>query len=534
MKQILIFSVFFSLTLNVGVGFAQSEPAPPRGNLDFERLDWINPWLGSTNASGLTSFSELLPEFESLANAKLTYSHASGEFRCPTTPPRFTNIGFETRAIRRVNTLFLEGYFNYDLSNRIDAQWNGLFVPGSNPFFMADSIPGRFRSEAFRAGVRAGLPVGRNQVVGLSMDYTAARGAKDRDLRNENRYSNFTIRPSWLLDLGAWSIGVTVGWSRVFEDIEYAEIATDVEPKWFFLMWGNWFFEAEPFHRQGNVNNFTDRLKQDFIYDGQIQLQYRGQQFSIHNEIGVALNQSSQFGDIRFNRQFGDVESRIFQNRLVVHAFENHRLSVDFSYRYQVGFRPIQVLERDPVSLAQVWRTVDQLFVFDASESTQNITYSFLSRRNDGLSMHWQLDAGASLFQREQIYHHDVEFVQRISNMEFFATFNKNFQFRRSFLDVRPLVAFRTGSGEKNHAPPTDVENPSPRQLTSEMEQEFYALTCDRLRLQLSLRYSHPLRNRTSRVFAFANYDFMKALGTHDIFGSQTRNFMTFGIGISF
>jgi len=531
MKQILIFSVFFSITLNVGVGFAQSEPTPPRGNLDFERLNWINPWLGSTNASGLTRFSDLLPEFESLANAKLSYSYASGEFRCPTTPPRFTNIGFETRAVRRINTLFLEGYFNYDLSNRIDAQWNGLFVTGANPFFMADSISGRFRSETFHAGARLAYPVGRNHVIGLGINYVAGRGAKDRDLRNENRYSNFTIRPSWLLNLGAWTVGATVGWNRSFENIEYVELATDVEPKWFFLMWGNWFFEADPFHPQTTERA---RTRKDNIYSGHIQLQYTGQRFSIHNEFGVALNQSSQFADIRFNRQFGDVESTIVQNRLVVHALENHRLSVNFSYRYQIGFRPVQVLEHDPVFLAQIWRTVDRLFVFDASESTQNITYSFLSRRDDGLGMHWQFDVGASLFQREQIYHHDVEFVQQISSMEFFVAFNKNFQFRRSFLDVRPLVAFRTGSGEKNHAPPTDVENPSPRQLTAEMTREFYALTCDRLRLQLSIRYSHPLRNRTSRVFAFANYDVMKALSATDIFDNQTRNFMTFGIGISF
>ncbi|MCL2412840.1 MAG: hypothetical protein FWC98_01730 [Bacteroidales bacterium] len=529
MKPTLVFSFFLVLMLNAGAGFAQLVPAPHGANLDFEKLDWINPWLNSSNASGLTTFSRILPEFESLANVELTYSRTSGEFRDPVTPPKLTTIGFQTRAVRRINRLFLEGYFNYDLSNRIDAQWNGLYVTSSNPFFMADSIAGRFRSEAFRTGARVAHPVGRNQVIGLGVDYTAGRGAKDRDLRNENRYSNFTIRPSWLLNSGAWTIGATVGWSRVFEDIDYREIATDVAAKWFFLMWGNWFFDASPFTPQTE----SSRTKKDNIYSGYIQLQYTGQQFSIYNEFGVALKESRQFGDIRFNRQFGDVESTTIQNNLVVHAFKNHRLSVDFRYRYLTGFRPIQVSERDPETLQNIWRTIDRNLIFESIESMQNITYSFLSHRNGSMDIHCQLDVGASLFQREQIYHHSPhKFVQRISSMEFFTAFNKNFRFRRSFLDVHPLVAFRTGSGEKNDTPQTGVGNA--RQLTAQMEQEFYALTCDRLRLQLTLRYSHPIRNRTSRVFAFVKYDFLKPLGANDIFDNHTRSFMTFGVGILF
>jgi len=315
------------------------------------------------------------------------------------------------------------------------------------------------------------------------------------------------------------------------ENISYNEVATDPLARWFFTMWGNWFFEAEPFHRQGGVNNATDRTKRDFIYDGQIQLQYRGRQFSIFNEFGVALKESTQFGDIRFNKQFGDVESTTLQNNLVIHAFENHRLSVHVRYNYLVGFRPVQVLERDPMTLQNVWRTIDRNLTFEAIETSQNITYSWLSRRDDGVNLRWQLDVGASLFQREQVYHHGMQFVQHISNMEFFTAFHKNFQFRRSLLDVRPLVAFRTGDGEKNHTPPTGAGQA--RQLTAQMEQEFYALTCDRLRLQLSLRYSHPIRNRTSRVFAFATYDFMKPLGT-TIFENQSRTFISVGAGVSF
>jgi len=530
MKPILIFSVFFSLiTLNVGVGFAQAEPAPPRANLDFEMLEWFNPWLNSTNASGLTRFSNALPEFQSLANAQLMFNRASGEFRCPTTPPTLNNIGFETRAVRRINNLFLEGYFKYDFSNRMDAQWNGLYVTGSNPFFMADSIPGRFRSETIRAGARAALPVGRNHVIGLSMDYVAGRGAKNRDLRNENSFTNFVARPSWLMNLERWSIGATVGWSRTLESIEYREIATDVAAKWIFFMWGNWFFDAEPFHQTTTENS---RTKRDFIYDGQIQLQYRGRQFSIFNEFGVALKESTQFGDIRFNRQFGDVESTTLQNTLVVHAFENHRLSVNFRYRYLVGFRPVQILEHDPTTLQNIWRTIDRNLIFESIETAQDVTYSWISRRDDGINLRWQWDVGASLFQREHVYHHNVEFVQHVSNMEFFTAFNKNLQFQRSFLDVRPLVAFRTGDGEKNHTPPAGTGQA--RQLTAQMEQEFYALTCDKLRLQLSVRYSLPFRNRTSSFFAFATYDFMKPLGTNGVFDNQTRNFISVGVGVSF
>lgn len=523
------FSVFLSvLLLKEVAGFAQSEPAPLRVNLDFEKLEWINSWFNSSNASGLTKFSELLPEFESFSSAKLIYDHASGEFRCPKTPPTLTNIGFRTRSVRRINQLFLEGYFNYDLSNRRDAQWNGLYVTGSNPFFMADSIKGQFRSETFGAGARVAHPIGKNQVVGLGMDYIAGRGAKNRDLRNENRYSNFAIRPSWLLNLEAWTIGATVGWNRVFENIEYNEIASDVQAKLFFTMWGNWFFDAGPF-TQTTENS---RRKKDNIYSGYIQLQYSGTNFSIYNEFGLELKESSQYFSLASNRQFGDVESTTIKNNLIVHAFENHRLSVGFRYRYLTGFRPVQIVERDPETMLNVWQTIDRNLIFESIESKQNMTYSFLSRRDGDMHIRWQLDVGASHFQREQIFHHSIEFVQRISNMEFFTAFNKNFNFGNSSVDVRPLVAFRTGNGEKNETPLTGTGNA--RQLTAQMEQEFYALTCDKLRLQLMLRYSHPIGNQGARAFAFVNYDFLKPLGTDKIFNNQTRNLMTFGLGISF
>lgn len=530
MKTTLKFIFFFILLFESVAGFAQSEPAPLRANLDFEKLEWANPWLNSANASGLTMFSRSLPEFQSLSNATLSHSRASGDFRCPVTPPRFNNTGLETRSVLRLDRTFLGGYFNYDLTNRVDAQWNGLFVPGSNPFFMADSIPGRFRSETFSAGVRIAHPIGRNHAIGLGMDYIAGRGAKGRDLRNENRYTDFTIRPAWLMNLDRWTIGAALGWSRIFENISYREVAVDAGAKWLFFMWGNWFFEAEPFHAQTTLNS---RIRTDITYSAHIQLQYAGRRFSIYNEFGLALKEGIQYLSLSSNRQFGDVESTTFQNNLVIHAFENHRLLVDFHYRHQMGFRPVQILERDPHTLANVWRTLDRNLVFEAIESTQNIMYSFLSRRDDGLNIHWQLDAGASLFQREQIYHHGMEFVQRVSNMEFFAGFNKNFRFgRASSIDIRPLVAFRTGSGEKNDAPPPGTGNA--RQLTAQMEREFYTLTCDRLRLQLAVRYSHLIRNRDSRVFAFATYDFLKPLGTNPIFENQTRDFISVGLGIVF
>ena len=508
-------------------GFAQSEQEALKANLDFEKLEWTNPWVNSTNAAGLATFSTLLPEFTSFSNATLHYDYATGEFRDPLTPPTYTNIGFQTKSIQKLDDLFLMGYFNYDLSNRLDAQWNGLYVTGSNPFFMADSVKGRFRSETFSAGMKIAYPVGKNQTIGLAMDYRVGRGAKSKDLRHNNHYNDFVIRPSWMLKLPTLTIGATVGWNRTRETISYSQVADGAQ--WFFFMNGNWFFQNEPF----SSNSDNSRNKMDNAFDGYVQLQYNGKAFAVYNELGMELAQGNQYNSLSNNKQFGDVETTTIKNRLVIHAFENHQLSVGVQYRYGLGYGVLQEYLYDSIVNSYVWTTFDRLTLFESIESTQSVVYSYLSRRDGGMDIRWQIDAGLTLFQREQVFRElPLIHTQTLSTTEVFAAFNKNLKFGKSSIDVRPLLAYGTGDGIKNAIQGGTPNPTNTKQLTAEMEREFDALTCDRLRMQLMLRYSHTLGDAGRKAFAFVNYDFVKPF--NDRFKNDNRSFLTFGVGLSF
>ncbi|MDR2906690.1 MAG: hypothetical protein LBU91_01705 [Bacteroidales bacterium] len=523
---------FLACMLVCSNGFTQSNGEQAKANLSFEKLDWHNAYIKSANAAGLATLDKVFPDYNSFAEANISYKQGNGDFCGPYDPAKTTEISFHTQAIRKVQKAFVMGYFTYSLENRIGAQWNGLFIPGSNPFFMADSVKGKFRSETFRTGMKYAHPLTRNQIIGISMDYTTAKGAKNKDLRNENAYMDFVVRPSWLWNQKALSLGLDVGYHRTLEEIEYRKIQTN-ENKIFYQFRGNWFYLSETFASETD----NKRIKTDNAFDGHFQISYQSDKFSIYNEFGVEKSEGSQKNSAINNKQFGDVEAMQFGDHLVIHFLKNHRLSGYYNRKDLLGYQILQ-LEEEISPQNKVWVTYDRFNVYVASEETQNVAYSYLQRR-EGLDISWQIDLGVSMFQRMQKYKiYPYEFVQDISTTEVYLGFNKNLKFGRTTLDICPQIAYGTGDGEKNRkgymAEETTLEESENWQLHSMLDLEYNMLTCDKLRTQIKLKCAYDLRKSHTKIYAFVNYDFIKPINADDIFGHQTRNFLTLGLGFSF
>ena len=527
-------SVFFLVLIFIWeTGFAEQSETASKTNLNFGKLEWLNPWLSSSNASGMPILLKALPDYTSFSDLKIRYDYATGEFGDPFTPAEYTDMGIQTKSIQRINNTFVMGYFNYSLSNRIDAQWNGLFVPGSNPFFIADSVKGRFRAEKFSAGVKVAHPIGQNQTIGFSVDYITATGAKDKDLRNTNTYNDFRIHPSWMLARGNLNLGASLGYNRTSETINYREVQTSTT-KDFFYFYGNWFYLSEIYTQSSE----DFRVKTDNAFEGNIQLQHTGKEISVYNQLGVEYLKGTQRSLAVNNRQFGDVESVLLKNDLVVYVRKNHRFSADIRYKTLLGFRHLQLNEFDPPTRRYVWVTYDRFNAYASAEGMQSLMYSFTLPRQ-GMDIRLQVDAGVLLFQRSQVHKiYPFDFRQTVSTQEFFVTANKNLKFGKSIIDIRPLIAHGIGGGNKNKVE-TVNENAGMTllqeewQLIAQRDHEFYALTCDRLRASLTLRYSYPINNRGTRLYVFGNYNYVKPLN-HDIFQNQDRRNMAAGVGITF
>ena len=305
----------------------------------------------------------------------------------------------DATARRQVGRVRVYGHFGYGYTYGKGSTWRGWIDPYETPFMVADSVPGGLSLERYALQAGLALPLRGGWAAGLDLAYDVALMAKHRDLRNKNTAMNFRVAPGISWQGRRFGFGLDAGYERGTERVEYTQISENVEHVLFDL-YGLWLY-----HSSGYASAENRRMKENDLFYGDLQLDFRFGSVSLHNNLRVDWRKGVQTEVGYNNLQHGHVRELLWSDDLLVSIGAAHAVEVSARYATMQGFRPLQRQALDPDSRIRVWVNVgDPVFCYWRRYHTERLAYTY------GTS--WKLTAGVENWKVDHSY---TEYPQRFT-----------------------------------------------------------------------------------------------------------------------
>lgn len=158
-------------------------------------------WEHSHNAAGLT-----LDQPKQHSSVAGGYSKTTGNFRRPQTGETLSDLNLYTRGNLYLKKSYVQGYFKYARNRIEDAEYNTSLIDPFRgmPYAYADTNSSDWLNQHYVIGFKASsATLGEKWHIGVSGNYKASSGAKQRDIRTVNKYYQLDLQPSVVYSIDA-------------------------------------------------------------------------------------------------------------------------------------------------------------------------------------------------------------------------------------------------------------------------------------------------------------------------------------------
>ena len=336
-----------------------------------------NPWNLTSNSAGMVFNNVFLSDSVS----HKSYVSLKGTFRNDTQSnyngSKMQAAGnLQAFSVLRINKLYLKGQFEFNYDWDKDATYNGFVSKDfKTPFMLTDSIPGNISREFYNMGASFAYPWGEHFSLGAELYYKVGIMAKHRDLRNRNTSMDFRISPSLMFSAAWFRAGVSGGYLRNTEKIEYTQIDGSSE-KYLFELQGLWIGNS-----YGYSNANTSRLRSSNTGFAALQIGIQTAPFKLWNELRADFSTDSQEETGYNGQRFGDVKGRTLYENLRIDIMDDHSLFFWGSWSDLKGYRFLQRQELDPQSSVRVWKTYgDPIYCYQGYIADWGAKYAYRFR----------------------------------------------------------------------------------------------------------------------------------------------------------
>ncbi|MCX6328122.1 MAG: hypothetical protein NTZ85_01225 [Bacteroidia bacterium] len=236
--------------------------------LYFDNLPLTNIWANSTNPAGLTFCNS-----RQISLVEAGYSFSKKELKSPVEPGLINSFYAKTRGYKKIGKLTFFGSFGYDNEQYRDLLYNNTLVfDTDNPYILGDTIGGKQNKEGFLLEGAAAYPINERISIGIDVDYQNYVGSKQKDPRNRNDISSFTITPGLIYNGSKISAGISAGPLIFNNDISISVMDDGKYNLFQFLGFG--YFKS--------IRNITSYENTYFGkgYQTEVQLRYRKESYS--------------------------------------------------------------------------------------------------------------------------------------------------------------------------------------------------------------------------------------------------------------
>lgn len=231
MKTIYIRLTLASLLAGIAPAIAQE------GNksiIEQEQEIQYLQWDKTNNAAGL-----LLDQPKEHSSLSLGYGQTDGNFRRPQTGKCQTDIDLYTRGNTYLKKAYIQGYFSYNRNDIKAAEYNTTLIDPFRgmPYMLADTNASNWQNQHYAFGFKASSrQLGEHWYLGLAAHYKASSGAKQRDIRTNNKYYQLDVLPAVTYAVNAQhAIGANFLYKNYKEEANNSNFTSNVDQGYFAL-----------------------------------------------------------------------------------------------------------------------------------------------------------------------------------------------------------------------------------------------------------------------------------------------------------
>lgn len=531
MKKIILSAVLLIASLTLSAQ-EQKSASSSKGLYTLDKIHWVNPWLGTENMSGMVLNDTIFKDFNAFADASLSAKYEIGELKNIYDPSSTVTGAFNVDSYSRLGKVFLYGKFGYDYSYSTGSRWRGLINPYESPFMMADSIPGNMSLEMYNMEAGIGIPLGKGFSAGLDFSYNVGIMAKHRDLRNKNTYMDFVIAPGFMYTGKKVSGGLSLGYNRNTERIEYKQIDSSTE-KYIFSLYGMWLFSSSGF-----ASAETMRRKENSGYFASLQLDVILGKFRLFNSFRADYKDGMQTETGYNNLIHGQIRQLTYSDRLILQYGLNHRLKADVSFYTMLGYKYLQRQELDPDSNVRIWVSYGgPINNYIRNFSSMDIDYTY-RRALSMTDIRWESSIGFRHMNIDNTYKEaPIKFLQDLRSYEGYLKFAKYFKNGNSLFDVIPEVSYSWAEGTPDDIINVEtgemLEKNAQWQMLDQLMEEFNFWKASKVSAGLGFKYTYILDpEKGTDIYAKTSYNIRMAVDNG--LEKMCRHNALFTIGFTF
>ena len=498
-----------------------------KNTYNMDRLKADNPWIGSSNASGL-----VLNRFNDFSTAEVGFQYDEGGYRNVADPTSAFNTKVNAESFRHIKRVFFYGNFNFDYINRQNKTWSSILNPYGTPFYVADSVPGIQTLESYRLEGGVSTTLGEHWGIGGMVRYLTASNAKKKDVRNRNTYMEFEIYPGILYRSKNINAGANFIYQRMTEKMENTLHGEGRNHDVFYFE-GLWFYTTIT-----TASNYSEtRQYQNDGYGAAAQIEVKGGNIRFFNQFsGVKTDQIVWINHVT-NQRGGETEKTSYRYDGALHidgSDFHHVIKGNAAFEKRLGYENLQRYES--VDNYNTWVQYGKKNKNTRDITSYGLTYTLFKDRKT-LENNWNVILGVNRYEEENEYRlYPVNYAQTWENTVVHGAFNKNFRVKKGMVDAGIYGAYTLGDGTMlsitSESAGVSGEDLFP-QRREQLEREFEYFTADRLAGRLHLRYTHFL-NTDKGMNLYADVEAGMESPSKGYFKQENRSSFKVMLGFSF
>lgn len=482
----------------------------------MEQLRSRSLWMKSPNAAG--AFLDNTREFSTIS---ASYYWLNGDFRRPQQGEDEQKLSVVAEGSKIFQSIYVNGYFDYGREVKKDANFNvSILDPYRGmPYYNMDVVPSEWRNQYYNMGFRvASKPVCNVVSFGVDFDYKAHIGAKQVDLRTENRFYYLNIRPGMVFQLNPHhNIGANFEYYSIKEEAKMDQITSD--PMNYYRMKG--LGVAHPV--QSGVGRTTNWVGNSV--GGGVQYYYIGDRVNVMLSGSYSYKVEDAQKDFMNPEDDGTVKDNLWKGELSIYT--KGRLSNYFNLYYtDRKIEGIEYIKENQVGVGNV--TILSVLRSRFKTQTAGIDYELIANRGEEYA--WKAQAGLWYDKKDDKYLHPVS-TKKIENFGFSVGGKANFRLSEKF--TQRLLVSAAFLGKFNLEGEYDYNGPFPDYPTvTELERlEMLYHKCDHMQFKLGAVYSRSINIKSlSTLFVGADFGYTSTSDNN----YNNRTYVKVSVGCNF
>lgn len=481
------------LALSIQISTLRAQEVADKSFYSFERIELKTPWLTSENGAGLV-FNKV-KDFSTVGGY---FSNQSGDYTNYNDPQVYESFGLSTKSYMKVKKFYFYGSFGYDYGVRQNQSWLGTIYPNTALNPICDSVPGKVLREDYFLAAKIGYKVNDKYSLGVAFDYHTATGAKRKDGRNSNVFSDFSVRPGVTFNSKYLTLGLNANYSHSVERVEYKYLG-DVTGK------SLYYFEPFFFYTESGINSSSTYKRGYFsdIFGGALQVELKLGKLAFYNQLQVNYTRENDFEDNNLLKRYATIDGLKYKYNGVAKystKFVDHIVNLRFISDETFSYNVINNYERVPGE-NNVWAYFEYGKDLRYIQTSKNYgaEYNAYLKKSEWL-IDWTFSAGFNYFEIDKQYKvYPAKYEQNYNLSEVYGSVAKSVMTSDlSKLDLSVGYGYTFGKGDM-----LKTQNPLTTGALKQNEKLLYAdfmyNTANKYRFSFASKFTYAVEPKSGK-----------------------------------